>query len=87
MGIFFENYGYIHDIKFKDCLYDLSEVDVYYTYNNKKMYKTMISFLCPSDYGTIENVELISVECKYKDKNKRKTIIDIDTSCNYISFI
>ena len=87
MGIFAENYGYIHDIKFKDCLYDLSEVDVYYTYNNKKMYKTMISFLCPSDYGTIENVELISVECKYKDKNKRKTIIDIDTSCNYISFI
>jgi hypothetical protein len=85
MGIFFENYGYIHDIEFKDCTYNLIDVHVYNTFNNKKIYKTMISFLCPSNYGTIENVKLSSITCYYKDteNNIKHKIV---TNCNCINF-
>ena len=76
---------YSYDIEFKDCTYNLIDVHVYNTFNNKKIYKTMISFLCPSNYGTIENVKLSSVWCYYRNTEgniKSKMV----TNCNCINF-
>jgi hypothetical protein len=83
-GIFLENYGYIHDIKFKDCTYDLTDDVVYYTINNRKVYTTDIAFLCPANYGTIQNVELSSIKCMYKNTEDKQDSVVVNT--NRISF-
>ncbi len=63
-----------------DC--DMRSINVCSSYT-----KDDVVLPLPSNYGTIENVELSGIECKYTNVDEKKTLIDVDTNYTYINFV